>query len=465
MLDDLLETETLITGQLIADDRRKYVCDADNYESLLRISRAAASPDFEPREADELALFLADFQGLTERRPSDEALFQILARLGGLPLPASAWESDILPARLPDYRTTWLDALLSEGDLRWRGSGRQRATFYFESDIDLLPGRIRTEPLPRIADSKEGQSFSLFPDPRARYTFEGLLLHTGYTPQELADLLWKGVWEGTVGNDTFFSLRSGLLNGFSIAPETGAMPSRTALRFGRMAVRSRPPSTPVSGSWHVIPDAEQESDPIALEERKKDRVRLLLDRYGILFRELLLRESSPFQWKHLFRTLRIMELSGEVLAGYFFKGIPGLQFMSERAFRRLRNFQPSAALFWLNASDPASLCGIPLESLRHSLPHRVDSTHIVYRGTTPVLISRGTGRQLEFSVAPDDRDIDRILDVLHHFLNRAFNPRRRLQIDTINGEAAADSPYLAPLRSSFDVTVDFNRISLYRRIG
>ncbi|MBU4495719.1 MAG: hypothetical protein KJ874_10515, partial [Acidobacteria bacterium] len=80
-------------------------------------------------------------------------------------------------------------------------------------------------------------------------------------------------------------------------------------------------------------------------------------------------------------------------------------------------------------------------------------------------ISRGTGRHLEFSVSPDDRDMARILEVLHHFLDRAFNPRRRLQIETINREAAADSPYLAPLRSFFDLTVDFNRISLYRRVS
>ncbi|MBU4330527.1 MAG: ATP-dependent helicase, partial [Acidobacteria bacterium] len=392
VLDDLLETETLITGQLIADDRRVYVCDADNYEALLRISRSAASPAFEPREAEELALFLADFQGLTERRPTD-------------------------------------DALLSEGEIRWLGSGRQRVTFYFESDIDLLPGRIGIKSPPRNADyekemipphdlSEEKRFFSLFSDLRARYSFEGLIKNAERSPHELADHLWKGVWEGTVGNDTFFSLRSGLLSGFSIDPETKAASARSVHRTGRMTVRSRPRSTPFSGTWHLIPAEDQVRDPIALEERKKDRVRPLLERYGLLFRELLLRESVPFQWKSLFRTLRIMELSGEVLAGYFFKGIPGLQFMSERAFRRLRNFQPSSSVFWLNAADPASLCGIPLESLRHSLPHRVDSAHIVYRGTTPVLISRGTGRHLEFSVSPDDRDMARILEVLHHFLDR-----------------------------------------------
>ena len=56
---------------------------------------------------------------------------------------------------------------------------------------------------------------------------------------------------------------------------------------------------------------------------KRTARRLLLDRYGILFRELLQRELPAFRWSSVFRSLRIMELSGEILAGYFFHGIPG----------------------------------------------------------------------------------------------------------------------------------------------
>ena len=463
LIEDLLETETLIKGHLIADDNLETVCDADNYESLLRISRAAAVPDFEPREAEELAFFLADVQGLVKSGPSDDALFQILARLGHLPLPAASWESDVLPARFSDYRTARLDALLSEGELRWQGTERQKVAFYFESDIDLLPGRRKKTPLP---DSTEDEDiFSLFPDIRAQYSFERILEHARQKPPELIEHLWKGVWEGSVGNDGFHSLRSGLINGFSKVMERTAPRARFDRRAARTGVRARPRSTPASGSWRLIPLPEQESDPIAVEERKKDRVRQLLERYGLLFRELLLRESGPFQWKNLFRTLRIMELSGEVLAGYFFKGIPGLQFMSERAFRRLRNFRPSPDIFWLSATDPASLCGLPLDAFQHSLPHRVDSAHLVYRGTTPVLVSRGSGKHLHFFVPPDDPDMARILDLIRHFLERDFNPLRRLQIETINGKTSTESPYLEVLRFSFDVTVDFNHITLYRRLS
>ena len=87
------------------------------------------------------------------------------------------------------------------------------------------------------------------------------------------------------------------------------------------------------------------------EERNKARVRLLLDRYGILFRELLQREAPPFRWAALFRSLRIMELSGEVVTGYFFLGIPGLQFMSPAALRLLPRSLPQDAVYWFNAAD------------------------------------------------------------------------------------------------------------------
>jgi len=59
----------------------------------------------------------------------------------------------------------------------------------------------------------------------------------------------------------------------------------------------------------------------------------------------------------------------------------------------------------------------------------------------------------------------RILDLIRHFLERDFNPLRRLQIETINGKTSTESPYLEVLRFSFDVTVDFNHITLYRRLS
>jgi ATP-dependent Lhr-like helicase len=157
-----------------------------------------------------------------------------------------------------------------------------------------------------------------------------------------------------------------------------------------------------------------------------------------------------------------MELSGEVLAGYFFKGIPGPQFMSQAAFRAFLQDPPKADIYWLSAVDPASACGLPLEGLRGVLPKRVEGTHLVYRGARQVLVSQRNGRILTIAVPPDDPALPECLDVFAHLLKREFAPLRRVVIETINGEPAPASPYLPAFRGRFEVVVDMKRVSLFR---
>jgi ATP-dependent Lhr-like helicase len=159
-----------------------------------------------------------------------------------------------------------------------------------------------------------------------------------------------------------------------------------------------------------------------------------------------------------------MELSGEVLSGYFFKGIPGPQFMSQTAFRVFLKGIPGAEVFWLSAVDPASACGLPLEGLRTLLPKRVAGTHLVFRGPRLVLVSQGNGRNLNFLVPPDDDQIPAHLGVCRHLLTREYAPLRRLIIETINGAPAPESPYLPAFKALFDVVVDAKKVSLFRRV-
>jgi ATP-dependent Lhr-like helicase len=160
-----------------------------------------------------------------------------------------------------------------------------------------------------------------------------------------------------------------------------------------------------------------------------------------------------------------MELSGEVMAGIFFHGIPGPQFISHQAFRNLQHRLPEDAVYWMNATDPASLCGIPLDSIRGSLPARVTSTHLVYRGTQVVLISRRNGEELTLNVPPDDPHLPEYMVVLRHLLNRQFQPVKRIAIETINAEKAPQSPYVDALPTSFDVLIDYRNVNLYRQMG
>ena len=398
----------MVTGALVEGEGEDQVCEAENLESLLRMTRADATPAFQALPVDQLPLFLAVFHGLHEPGDTPEALRRRLEPLLGCDAPASLWETEILPARMRSYQTPLLDGVLQESGLRWVGCGRERLTFCFEHDLDLLAGPAADEEEP---DGSGNGAASLFPDPHGRYDFPTLQELAGLDAPALAAALWQGAWTGRVGNDSFAAVRRGLDTGFRPpeAPAPEAPPPGGGLRAGglrrgrrlsrRAAGRWRG-STVYPGSWQLLPQPAPAGDPLEEEERNKDRVRLLLDRYGVLFRELLQRELPALRWKGLFRALRLMELSGEILAGHFFEGVPGPQFASHRAFRLLSRGLPGDAVFWLSAADPASACGLGLEGLRSSLPPRVAGTHLVYHGSRLVLESRRNGRRLVFHAAP-----------------------------------------------------------------
>jgi ATP-dependent Lhr-like helicase len=146
------------------------------------------------------------------------------------------------------------------------------------------------------------------------------------------------------------------------------------------------------GNWHLIDYPAPPEGLIESDERIKERVRLLLDRYGILFRHLLSRELEMFRWPVVFRALRLMELAGEVVSGCFFSGIPGPQFVSRRMLGLLDQQLPEDALYWVSAQDPASLCGLGLDALKGKLPRRSSGNHLVYRGSRLIMVSRRNGK-------------------------------------------------------------------------
>jgi ATP-dependent Lhr-like helicase len=313
-------------------------------------------------------------------------------------------------------------------------------------------------------DYETDSSKDFFPDTQGRYDFSTLLRITKDTPSRLSERLWEAAWDGRISNDTFMSVRRGIENRFQV-PDPAETALKSRHRRSASGVRSGfskwKRSLPFVGNWFRLSNPDLSGDILEKEERKKDRVRLLLERYGILFRELLTRETPPFQWSSLFRSLRLMELSGEVLAGYFFHGIPGPQFISHRAFRMLQRKMPEDRVFWINAADPASLCGVPLDALKGTLPRRAPSTHLVYSGKRLSMVSTGHGKTLTFYVPPEDAKLQQILVPLRHLLTRRFEPLRRITIETINGEEAARSPYLDALRISFEIVVDYKKVSLF----
>jgi ATP-dependent Lhr-like helicase len=471
IIEDLVDSQKLIQGQLVTDGEPNEVCDSENFEMLLRQVRIEAAPAFEPLGIEWLPLFLADYQGITKPQEGIDDLYRCMEQLLCYPADAGAWESEIFPARLYPYDPSWLDTLMQEGELLWIGDEGHRVTFCFESELDLLQEESGEVDLDyddqSISRPKEAFTIDLFPDLAGRYDFSTLLRLSKSESAELSRRLWDEVWKGRITNDTFITLRRALINRFRMPErvlERSKGPHRRVSRLRRLSLAERKEGQFYPGKWHKIPRPELEDDPLETEERRKDRVRLLLDRYGILFRELLQRESPALHWSNIFRALRIMELSGEVIAGIFFHGIPGPQFISHRAFRLLQRKVPEDAIFWINAIDPGSLCGIQLDSIRGILPARIATTHLVYKGNKLIVVSKRNGEDLIFNIAAEDSSFPGYLDFLRHLLTRKFQPMKRVLIETINGEKATQSPYLPALRTSFDVAVDYKNVTLYRKM-
>jgi ATP-dependent Lhr-like helicase len=159
-----------------------------------------------------------------------------------------------------------------------------------------------------------------------------------------------------------------------------------------------------------------------------------------------------------------MELSGEVLAGRFFEGVPGLQLATPGAFRRLRDgLQPDDAVWWLAATDPASLAGVDLAELKAALPERRPGNHVVFHGDRIVVVSTRRGRSLEVRVAPDHPRLADYLQFLKVQLTRDFAPRKAIEVEEINGLPAPGSPYRDRFRELFSATVEPRSIKLRRR--
>ena len=423
ILRELVDGEDVVRGRLVAGSDREYFCDADNLETLIRFQRAAARPGFEARPVTDLAPFLADWQGFGGE-PTPEAFLDACDHLRGYAAPVDYWLDEAFRSRLHGASLADLDAAAASGALAWRGAGTESIRIGFGGDFDLVD----------VPETPESEAAASFKDPRARYTFLQLMDESGLDAEAFNAGFWKAVWAGRISADGFAVLDA-------------ARSRRYELSMGPKArVRSRARARGVAigwpGTWYRSDPPASAADGIDKFEQAKERCRLLLDRYGILTREHANREGGPFRFSALFPALRVMELSGEVVAGLFFDELSGPQFALPEAVRRLERLAKPDATFWISAVDPVapSGLGLALADLPH-LPQRRVANHLGYFEGSLALVSENYGRRLSFFLAPDDPGLDVLLPHLAALCRR----RRRLSPQTINGEPAPRSPYLTAL--------------------
>ncbi len=439
IISDLVSKGIVADKVKVEGEPGEFICDSQNLERLFRMMRNQAKSSFKPLPLRFLQLFLAQKQQLLSRSTGEEGLKKILEQLFGYAANAIAWEQEILPSRIENYRPAMIDSLLSQYDLQWIGSGKKKVTFCLSDELHIMtrPPANESAILPGNESLPSG-------------TYADLLMKSGLDSTTFAYKFWKDVWSGHINCDSFDAIRKGAEDNFGegkmeknsspISPGNPFFSSsnfKMDVGFNRWKVNNTIP-----GLWRRIIYEKDPDNLLTEHEINKQRVRQLLNRYGVLFKELLSIEVPHFQWPKLFKTLRIMELSGEIIAGQFFEEVPGIQFISASALQILKRGLPEDTVYRVNAIDPASLCSVPIPALSGKFPKRLISTHLFYHGTELVMISRKNGFELECFFSADNPHRFRYLDQFKELASRPYKPIFPLAVQFINGKPVQDSEYL-----------------------
>ena len=436
----MVADESFIYGQLIADCDDLFWCDAENFEILMRFQRASRRAHIEPRPHQNLPGFWASLHRL-HGMADEAALIYALENLRGYPASVSTWIYDLFGARLQNFAAHQFDDVFTRLGFAWQGVGTESITIAYPEDLEML---AQQAPLPDFA--------SAFVDAQAKYTFSQIATALDQRTSELNHAWWQAVWQGQLSCDSIAPLLQGMDRKYQIRDTTQAVTSRRRLQ-------RTPRGWP--GNWSLATPITAD-DPLTLLEVHKERVRLLLDRYGFVNREIVNRENlashtpdKRWRWRDAFRALRIMELAGEVVTGHVFSDLSTPQFIAPRTLSALQANMPELSSFWFSATDPVSPCGLSLDW--PELPQRRAGNYLSFNANKLALVVENQGKDLTYHVAWDDADIDKINAVLTHLVEHR---RIRLQIQTINGESARTSPFLEPLERVFNVMLDHKQLTL-----
>ena len=453
--DSLFEAGELVRHIRIGDAPADRICDRENYELLLRLTRKKACPAVRERPAPALIPYLAIRQGIwgARRDRPAEAVHEggfPWEKLAGFPAPAALWETEFFPSRRPDYRPQLLEGELLAGRLLWYGTGTERAAFCGLEDFDPpIPGQEAEF----LAVPGEAGFFD-----RPRDFWEIKEAWKADTVS-CAGRLWRMVWQGFLSADSWEPVRRGIERGFVPQDLGTALLEHAAGSFaGLPGVRRRPlpralrdrwkAGPPVPGRWFsLLSDDAGLRDPLEEEELNRDRVRLLLARWGVLCRPLLEREAGPFSWSRLLPAMRRLELAGELTAGRFFAGINSLQFASPSIPVEMEEAEACRGIYGMNAADPASPAGLDIAGLDPRFPVRLAASRLCFRGAELAAATGRNGKTLTVFIPPDDPELQAVLEFAAFPRTRQVQPLRKVRIETINEKPAAASPYADILRS------------------
>jgi ATP-dependent Lhr-like helicase len=362
--------------------------------------------EIEPVTAQDLMRFLLRWQHVAPgtQRQGRSGLVATVEQLQGCELPAGTWESQVLPARIEHYRPPWLDELCHSGQVAWgrirvrEGAGEgdtaggAGAGYSAPGTIVLAPGVLGAGPGPArsasitsratpitlflradqawLLQAARGEAVAAEPAAGASHDIIEALRTCGAMflpelataarrlPAEVETALWDGVARGLLTADGFSAIRT-LLAGRQVASHH-QWQARRGLRRGASGGGAGAASAAATGGgrWSLLPVASEIADRDALAEAVAEQ---LLARWGVVFRDLVARETLALPWRDVLWALRRMEARGTARGGRFVTGFTGEQYALPEAVEQLRSVRRSprtGETVHLSATDPLNLVGI-----------------------------------------------------------------------------------------------------------
>jgi ATP-dependent Lhr-like helicase len=440
-------------------------CDVEVLRRLRSRSLAALRHEVEPVDAAALVRFLPAWQHVTEPLRGVDGVVQVIEQLAGVALPASAWESLVLPSRVRDYTPVMLDELTTSGEVVWSGQGSLPGndgwvSLHLAETAPLTlpePGDHETTTLEReiLASLAGGGAFF----------FRQLAATVGSTDdRELLAALWELVWGGMISNDTLAPLRSYL--GGTVRQR--AVPRARGYRgMARpsMPSQSGPPSA--AGRWSLLPLAEPD-----VTVRAHATAELLLERHGIVTRGSVTSEGIRGGFALVYKVLSGFEETGRARRGYFVEGLGAAQFATGPTVDRLRSFSigsgatgPGAAgpesesprqAITLAATDPANPYGAALpwpvngtltdaddNKKGHRPGRKAGAMVVIVDGRLALYVERGGKTMLTFG--SDDATLTAAAASLAATVRRSL---ARLKVELADGQFVIGTPLGAALTAA-----------------
>ena len=371
-----LEAEGFILrGKFRPQATKQEWCDRRLLARIHRLTIDRLRAEIQPVSVQDFYRFLFAWQHADQeyRVEGPKGLQSVLEQLDGSELPLAAWESAVLAARVIDYDPEWLDRLCFSGRVGWGRlsapqNPRTRASAPLRSSPIALYQRENLHDWLLLAEGNSAIELSsgsqavfealksggaLFFAELVRRTDKSVL------PSQVEEALSQLAALGLVTSDSFDGLRALLV------------PSNKRPTFGRNIGKRRHKTNVASiefaGRWSLLrTEIASKSTGNGAGSSERDTAiekfaRVLLRRYGVMFRRLLERETSAVRWYELGRIYRRWEARGEIRGGYFVGGISGEQFALPEAIGLLRSIRKTplnGRLITLSAADPLNLQGI-----------------------------------------------------------------------------------------------------------